>query len=127
MQLSDPSPAVFSALLSGNIKQLCNCSQNELRPFLPCLARMVLCSSRLAPVSMVTETSVPSDKSLWEGRRKAVFALIAGMEEVNAISKYLAVDFHVSLFYSQPTSRCVKHIFHYGVTVKEMRRGNDKM
>ena len=96
MQLSVPSPAVFAALLSGDIKQLCNCSQDELRPFLPCLARMVLCSARPSPVAMGTETSPTSE---WEGRKKVVHALIAGMGEVNAISKYLLVDFHVSQNY----------------------------
>ena len=97
MQLSIPSPKVFSALLSGNIQQLCSCSQDELRPFLPCLARMVLCS-RPSPVTMVNEASALRSMSKWEGRRKVVHALIAGMGEVNAISKYLTVDFHVSYY-----------------------------
>lgn len=96
MPLSVPSPAVFAALISGDIKQLCNCTHNELRPFLPCLARMVLCSPKLASVAMMTETSSQGERSHWEGRRKVVHALIAGIGEVNAISKYLALDFHVS-------------------------------
>ena len=86
---------MFSALLSGDIQRLCSCSQDELRPFLPCLARMVLCS-RPGPVPMMNEVTAPRSKSEWEGRRKVVHALIAGMGEVNAISKYLTVDFHVS-------------------------------
>ena len=95
MQLPIPNPTVFSALLSGDIQRLCNCSQDELRPFLPCLARMVLCS-RPNPVPMVNEVTASRSKSEWDGRRKVVHALIAGMGEVNAISKYLTIDFHVS-------------------------------
>ena len=98
MLLTVPSPKVFSALISGDVKRLADCSPDELRPFLPCLARMVLCSSRPSPVAMAKELSTPSgDKSVWEGRRKVVHALIAGVGEVNAISKYLALDFHVSI------------------------------
>ena len=99
MHQSVPSPKVFSALHSGDIRKLSSCSQDELRPFLPCLARMVLCpTARPNPVAMVKDTPMSSscDKSRWEGRRKVVHALIAGMSEVNAISKYLALDFHVS-------------------------------
>ena len=95
MQLPVPSPTVFSALLSGDIQRLCSCSQDELRPFLPCLARMVLCS-RSSPVPALKEVTASRSKSEWEGRRKVVHALIAGMGEVNTISKYLTVDFHVS-------------------------------
>ena len=100
MHQNVPSPKVFSALLSGDIRKLSSCSQDELRPFLPCLARMVLCPmARPSPVAMVKDmpTSSSCDKSRWEGRRKVVHALIAGMSEVNAISKYLALDFHVSI------------------------------
>ena len=99
MQLAIPSPKVFSALLSGDIRQLCSCSQDELRPFLPCLSRMVLCCNRPSPIPVVNDTPASGDRSQWEGRRKVVHALIAGMGEVNAISKFLAVDFHVSLLY----------------------------
>ena len=95
MQLPVPSPVVFSALLSGDIQQLCGCSKDDLRPTGPCLARMVLCSRR-SSVPMVNEGTAPRSKLEWEGRRKVVHALIAGMGEVNAISKYLTVDFHVS-------------------------------
>ena len=95
MQLPIPSSTVFSALLSGDIQRLCTCSQDELRPFLPCLARMVLCS-RSSPVPTVKEVTALRSKSEWEGRRKVVHALIAGMGEVNTISKYLTIDFHVS-------------------------------
>ena len=95
MQFPIPSPTVFSTLLSGDIQRLCSCSQDELRPFLPCLARMVLCS-RSTPVPTLKEVTALRSKSEWEGRRKVVHALIAGMGEVNTISKYLTVDFHVS-------------------------------
>ena len=95
MQLSVPSPKVFAALLSGDTKRLADCSQDELRPFLPCLARTVLCSSKPSPIPVVNETP---PRSRWEGHRKVVHALIAGMREVNAISKYLDLDFHVSYY-----------------------------
>jgi hypothetical protein len=96
MQLPIPSPTVFSSLLSGDIQRLCSCSQDELRPFLPCLARMVLCSRPTPVPAVVNEVTAPRGRSNWERRRKIVHALIAGMGEVNAISKYLTVDFYVS-------------------------------
>ena len=86
---------MFSALLSGDIQQLFSCSHDELRPFLPCLSRMVLCT-RPNPASIVTEATGLRRKSEWEGRRKIVHALIAGMGEVNTIGEYLTVDFQVS-------------------------------
>lgn len=75
-----PSPKVFSALLAGDVQQLYACSPTELRPFLPCLARIAL----RTPVTTATP---------WQNRRKVIHALIAGISEVNAIKEYLSVDF----------------------------------
>ncbi len=85
MDLDGPSPRVFTALLSGNVKQLAECSEHDLRPFLPSLARMILSPSL---VSMATQ---------WEGKRKIIRMLISGMAEVNAIQEYLALNYKVSI------------------------------
>ena len=84
---TSPSPNVFTALLSGDIKQLATCNQHELRPFLPSLVRMVL-SSPCSPSRVATTTQ-------WEGKRKVIHTLVSGMVEGNAIQKYLALDFVV--------------------------------
>lgn len=84
---ASPSPKVYTALLSGNVKELAACDQHELRPFLPSLVRMVLSSS--------TTMSHLSSIKQWEGKRKVVHALISGMIEGNAIQKYLVLDFVV--------------------------------
>lgn len=84
METTGPSPMVFTALLSGNVKQLVGCSEHDLRPFLPSLARMILSP---IPVSMTTK---------WEGKRKIIHMLVSGMSEVNALREYLALNFTVS-------------------------------
>ena len=81
-----PSTKVFSALLAGNIRQLHSCSAAELRPFLPCLSRIVLCPPATATMSDTTTTE-------WESSRTIIHTLIAGMQDVNAIREYLSLSF----------------------------------
>ena len=81
-----PSTKVFSALLAGNIRQLHSCSSAELRPFLPCLSRIVLCPPATATMS-------DSTTSEWENSRTIIHTLIAGMQDVNAIREYLSLSF----------------------------------
>ena len=81
-----PSTKVFSALLAGNIRQLHSCSSAELRPFLPCLSRIVLCPPATATMS-------DSTTSEWESSRTIIHTLIAGMQDVNAIREYLSLSF----------------------------------
>ena len=92
MDSESPSPKVFTALLSGNVRQLTECSEQELRPFLPSLARMILSPSS---ISMVTQ---------WEGKRKVIHMLISGMTEVNSIKEYLTLNFKVT---STDASSCL--------------------
>ena len=99
MHLSVPSPKVFSALLAGNVKELNSFTQNELRPFLPCLSRVVLGS---IPPSAVVGSTI----SQWDNKRKVIHALIAGMEEANAIKEYLKIDFQVNTINTDHSRVC---------------------
>lgn len=95
MQLSPPSSRIFNALLSGNIPELLSSSPEDLRPFLPSLARMVV-----VPTAPVTIGGVPSDwvgQGVGEERKKVIHMLIAGMGEVNAIRSYLKLNFQVKM------------------------------
>lgn len=93
MQLTPPSAQVFNALLTGDIPKLLSSSSEDLRPFLPSLARMVM-----VPTVPVSVGGVPLE---WVGggpnkeRRKVIQALISGMAEVNAIKSYLELNFLV--------------------------------
>ncbi len=78
--MEPPSPAVFSALLAGDVRRLHSFASSDLRPFLPCLARVVLCR---------TATAAPQ----WQNNRKVVHALLCGIRETNAIKDYLLVDY----------------------------------
>jgi len=77
MEAQSPSDRVFLALLSGNVRELTECSEIELRPFLPLLSRMIL--SPTAPQ--------------YNALKKIVHMVIIGMPEVNAISEYLNLNF----------------------------------
>ncbi len=96
MQLTPPSPRVFSALLSGDIHELLSSSPKDLRPFLPSLARIVLAPPPLAPVVGVASSLERAGRRRpGEERRKVIHMLIAGMEEVNTIRSYLELNFQV--------------------------------
>ena len=86
MDSSVPSAEVFSALLAGNVRQLYACPAAELRPFLPCLSRIVLCPPTTTTLTDATTTE-------WESSRTVVHALIAGMQDVNTLQEYLSVNF----------------------------------
>ena len=92
-QQAPPSPRVFIALLSGNIKELLASSSDDLRPFLPSLARMVL----VPPIPTSLGGMAPECVGQGEGeaRRRAIHTAIAGIREVNAIKSYLELNFQV--------------------------------
>ncbi len=98
MQLAPPSPSVFNALLSGNIKDILSATREDLRPFLPCLARMVLCS----PMQITSPELSSSNPLQWNNQglddvqKKLVHIHIAGIVEVDSIRNYLGLNFHVS-------------------------------
>lgn len=96
MQLAPPSSRVFNALLSGNIPELLSSSPDELRPFLPSLARMVLVPSIPVAVGGIPPEWV-GQQGPGEERKKVVHMLIAGIGEVNAIKSYLQLNFQVKM------------------------------
>ncbi|PVD31271.1 hypothetical protein C0Q70_06683 [Pomacea canaliculata] len=72
---------VFEAMQSVDIETFERCSESELRPILPALVRMALCS--------------PLDSSERGDRlRKATLKILSGMEVVNNIVGLLSIDFN---------------------------------
>ena len=82
------SSVVFSALLSGDVVKLWRCPRADLRPFLPYLVRV--CSSPLHPSF---SSSYSSHGATWGRQRLLLVSLLAEVEEVNGIRKYLELDF----------------------------------
>lgn len=75
-----PSPKAFSSIRSASVGELSSLSTKQLRPLLPCLVRMALCS----PVDQ---------SSSWTGGRKGIQKILSGLEVVNSIVALLSVDF----------------------------------
>ena len=95
MQLISPSSHLFNALLSGDIPELLKASLDDLRPFLPSLARMVQVPP--APISVGGGPPGQEAHGPVEERRKVIQTLIIGIGEVNAIRNYLQLNFQVSI------------------------------
>ncbi|KXJ29444.1 Integrator complex subunit 2 [Exaiptasia diaphana] len=75
-----PSPKAFSSIRSASVGELSSLSTKQLRPLLPCLVRMALCS--------------PVDQSFsWTVGRKGIQKILSGLEVVNSIVALLSVDF----------------------------------
>lgn len=78
---SSVSQDVYRAIQTVNIELLSKCSEKELRPILPCLVRMSLCS--------------PLDNSEnWTYKRKLILKCLSGIEVVNNLVGLLSIDFH---------------------------------
>ena len=78
--LEIPSARAFQAIRSVSVSELSSLRDEDLRPLLPCLVRMALCS--------------PVDESAkWTEARKEVQKLLSGLEVVNSIVALLSVDF----------------------------------
>ncbi|KAK9745533.1 Integrator complex subunit 2 [Popillia japonica] len=76
------SPKVFRSIQNVNIQELSECSEEEIRPILPCLVRMSLIS--------------PLDTSKKCSKQKMdILTIISGIELVNSIVALLSIDFHV--------------------------------
>lgn len=76
------SSKVFCAIQNVNIQELSKCSEEDIRPILPCLVRMSLIS--------------PLDTSQKCIRQKMdILTIISGIELVNSIVALLSIDFHV--------------------------------
>lgn len=75
-----PSSQAFQAIRAVSVSELSSLREEDLRPLLPCLVRMALCS--------------PVDESAkWTEARKEVQKLLSGLEVVNSIVALLSVDF----------------------------------
>ncbi|KAB0790954.1 hypothetical protein PPYR_02754 [Photinus pyralis] len=75
------SSKVFHAIQNVDIDELAKCTEQEIRPILPCLVRMSLIS--------------PLDTSKKCSRQKIdILTIISGIEYVNSIVALLSIDFH---------------------------------
>nr|XP_002124952.1 integrator complex subunit 2 [Ciona intestinalis] len=74
-------PEVFKYIRELNIKELLKIPDTDLRPLLPCLVRMSLCTSR-------------DSSEEWKENRKYLLQLLSDIEAVNDIVSLLSVDFH---------------------------------
>ena len=73
-------PKVFKALERADMLELSECSEEEIRPILPCLVRMSL----IAPIENTHESTAA---------RKAILKILSGIETVNSMVALLSVDF----------------------------------
>ena len=80
-ELPSVSEKVFRAMQTLDIAALSGCSDSELRPVLPGLVRMALCS----PLD---------DSDAGKQLQKSVFAILSRLEVVNSIVSMLSIDFH---------------------------------
>lgn len=77
-----PTARAFNSMRSASVMELSALDTKELRPLLPCLVRMALCS--------------PVDQSpSWTEARKEIQKILSGLEVVNSIVALLSVDFSV--------------------------------
>lgn len=75
-------PHVFRAIQNVDVDSLSKCSEQQIRPVLPCLVRMSLIS--------------PLDTSGKCSRQKMdILTITSGIELVNSIVALLSIDFHV--------------------------------
>ena len=72
---------IFLAMKNVDIDTLSRSSEADLRPVLPSLVRMALCS--------------PLDSSeKWTQGRKDILKILSGLDIVNSIVALLSIDFH---------------------------------
>lgn len=76
----DVSPRVFLALQNLDVNNLAECTEEEIRAIMPCLARMSLVS----PLDQSPECAQS---------RRMVFRILSGREIVNSIVGLLSIDF----------------------------------
>lgn len=77
----DISPRVFQALQNLDVDSLSECTEEEIRAVMPCLARMSL----IGPLDQSPECALS---------RRMVFKILSGRETVNSIVGLLSIDFH---------------------------------
>ena len=81
MVIRQVSPRVFLALQNLDVEKLLECSEEEIRPIMPCLARMSL----ISPLDQSQECV---------SSRRTVFRILSGLELVNSLVGLLSTDFH---------------------------------
>ncbi|CAH1111870.1 unnamed protein product [Psylliodes chrysocephalus] len=74
-------PKVFRAIQHVNVEELAKCTEQEIRPVLPCLVRMGL----ISPLDT-------SKKCM--NMKVTILTIVSGMELVNSIVALLSIDFH---------------------------------
>jgi integrator complex subunit 2 len=74
-------PHVFQAIKNLDIRELSKCNAREIRPILPCLARITLLPAQ-------------ANTQKFQDDRKEILALLLGIETVNSIVALLSIDFH---------------------------------
>lgn len=80
MQQRSLSPEVFAAIRAGDVAELWKSPRNYLRPFLPYLVR-------------ISSSSSSAYGATWSKQRLLLLSLLAEVEEVNEVKKYLDLDF----------------------------------
>lgn len=75
------NPAVFSAVQNVDMEKLAQCSENDIRPALPCLVRMGL----ISPLDISKKCT---------NMKVNILTIVSGMELVNSIVALLSIDFH---------------------------------
>lgn len=80
MEMCEVKPSVFQSLCSVDVTSMLQYTVAEIRPVLPCLTRMLLCSS-------------VDESASWQESRKDLMRLLSGIEDVNDIVALLSVDF----------------------------------
>ncbi|XP_076254757.1 integrator complex subunit 2 isoform X2 [Rhynchophorus ferrugineus] len=75
------NPVVFKAVQNVDMEKLSNCSEDNIRPVLPCLVRMGL-------ISPLDTSKVCTDMKV------NILTVVSGMELVNSIVALLSIDFH---------------------------------
>lgn len=75
------TPRAYDAIQNVDVDNLAALPEWELRPLLPCLVRMALCS--------------PLDQRRdWAQKKKTVLKILSGIELVNSLVALLSIDFH---------------------------------
>ncbi|XP_064461086.1 integrator complex subunit 2-like [Ornithodoros turicata] len=75
------TPRAYDAIQKVDVDNLSALPEWELRPLLPCLVRMALCS----PLDQRKE---------WSQKKKTVLKILSGIELVNSLVALLSIDFH---------------------------------
>lgn len=107
----DISPRVFQALQNLDVDSLSECTEEEIRAVMPCLARMSL----IGPLDQSPECALS---------RRMVFKILSGRETVNSIVGLLSIDFHALEVdvKKEQTLRYVIHISKYYVFVISLKK-----